>query len=345
VLTLATILAVGAVIGLTVNGWQVLAIGVGVALCGSVLWLSPSEHSRRFLGLLIAAGGFAIAGVELAFLVDDLESTDFYRMNTIFKIYNEIWIVLGVVAGAFAGALAISVVSPSPQKSSSDGDPPESMGITRSTGEQSLRILLACSVGAIIVAGLLYPLLATRPRLELRFPGHPGATTLNALGWMDYGTIQSASGETLAFVDDREVIDWFNSEVVGSPVIAEASIGPYRGNGSRISIATGLPTVLGWDRHQRQQRYAPKINARLADLNELYNSTDPARKLDLLSKYNVEYIIVGEVERKTLLAGSNNRPYASEAGLVAFESMVGDSLEIAFQSGETVVYQVVNNPE
>ena len=48
----------------------------------------------------------------------------------------------------------------------------------------------------------------------------------------------------------RQGLDELNENVQGTPVIVEASIGAYRGNGSRISIATGLPTVLGWERHQ-----------------------------------------------------------------------------------------------
>ena len=64
----------------------------------------------------------------------------------------------------------------------------------------------------------------------------------------------SGSGEPVYFKDDLALIDWLNAHIHGTPVIAEASIGPYRGNGSRISSATGLPTIIGWERHEEQQR-------------------------------------------------------------------------------------------
>jgi len=349
-LSTLAIASVSALVALAAwRGWEVLAISLAVGAIGGLMWMSNSLPSARFAGLLIAAGGFAAGGVEIIYVVDDLQSLeDWYRMNTLFKVYNEVWIVFGLAASAFAGAVYIRAANGDDAEFDHSGIPGSSIELDNATsdvtGNRGLALAVTAAATIVIAAGLLYPLLATRPSLDLRFAGHPGPSTLNALAWMDYGTIQSASGQTIAFAGDREVIEWFNSEVDGSSVIAEASIGPYRGNGSRISIATGLPTVLGWDRHQRQQRYAPEISVRLADLNELYNSTDPDRKLELLSKYNVEYIIVGEVERRTILAGSNTRPYASAAGLAAFESMIGDSLEIAFQSGETVVYQVVINP-
>ena len=89
-------------------------------------------------------------------------------------------------------------------------------------------------------AGFMYPLTSTKPRLEERFTTSLGSGTLNALDWMNYGTLQSPAGKVISFKDDLAAIDWFNEHVAGSPVIAEASIGPYRGNGSRFAIATGL---------------------------------------------------------------------------------------------------------
>lgn len=347
------IAAISATVALVAwRGWDVLAINLAIGAIGALLWMSGSQPATRFAGLLIAAGGFAAGGVEIVYVVDDLQSLeDWYRMNTLFKVYNEIWIVLGLAASALSGAAIIRAL-PARQSQIHPFDDDQSNGEFDETANGPavrhpvpLQAVISAAAVLVVAAGLLYPLLATRPRLDLRFPGHPAPTTVNALDWMDYGAIQSASGETIAFVEDRDVIEWFNSEVAGSPVIAEASIGPYRGNGSRISIATGLPAVLGWDRHERQQRYAAGISERLADLEELYNSTEPARKLEILNKYNVEYIIAGEVERNTILAGANNRPYASEAGLAAFDAMLGDTLEIAFQSRETVVYRVIGFSE
>ena len=74
---------------------------------------------------------------------------------------------------------------------------------------------------------------------------------------------------------------------------------PYRW-GSRVSTFTGLPTVLGWDWHQRQQRSVRRsdpVGRRLRDIATIYSAADVAEVLPLLDRYGVELIYVGPVER------------------------------------------------
>lgn len=336
-----TLVAFGGLLLLIVmHGWLVLAVSAAISTIGALIWISRSPAAMRFTGLLIAAAGFSAAGVEIVYLVDDLQSLeDWYRMNTIFKVYNGIWITLSVAAVGLVGSLWAQS-SRQDQASSIDPQPHHTSSSAQMSESVWQRILAAMSI-IVVAAGLLYPLLATGPRLDQRFAGHPRFGPLNALDWMDYGTLTSSNGNEIAFADDRKVIAWFNDEVSGTPVIAEASIGPYRGNGSRISIATGLPTIIGWARHESQQRDGAPIAGRLVDLRDLYNTTDPARKLSIIEQYGVEYIVVGDVERFSI-DPATDRPFASPTGLDSFSSMVGTSLEVAFASGETVVYRVLS---
>jgi uncharacterized membrane protein len=149
----------------------------------------------------------------------------------------------------------------------------------------------------------------------------------------------------LSFADDRAAIEWFWDNVAGSPVIAEASIGPYRCNGSRFSIATGLPTIIGWRRHLMQQRYPDGLDQRERDVRTLYASPDPETKLGIIRRYGVEYVVVGPLERLGIqIAGNDCQPTDVAAGIAAFDGLVGTSLEVAFQQGETTVYRVITPP-
>jgi len=108
---------------------------------------------------------------------------------------------------------------------------------------------------------------------------------------------------------DYEAINWLNSHVQGNPVIVEA-YGPSGGDYSdygRISVFTGLPTLMGWVGHEYQWRVNWLNNAynatdfyrRGSDINTIYTSTDPRVVLSLLAHYQVKYLYVGSWETTT----------------------------------------------
>jgi uncharacterized membrane protein len=68
-----------------------------------------------------------------------------------------------------------------------------------------------------------------------------------------------------------------------------------------MSVNTGLPTVLGWDWHQIQQRrdYEAAVATRKADIEAFYRSPDPAVVGRVLRTYDVSYVIVGTLEHLT----------------------------------------------
>ncbi|MCC6944358.1 MAG: hypothetical protein IT335_07260 [Thermomicrobiales bacterium] len=340
--------AVAATVGIVGYGWTVLAIGLSIAILGGTFWWLPVDPVKRYTGLLIAAAGAAVAGLELVYVVDDLSPDPlYYRMNSMFKIYNEVWVTLGIAAAAVVArcvAAALDQLDDRSTETETVLQCSSDLCVERPrTRTLPIALPLACVALVTIGAGLVYPVLATGPRLDQRFGGHPSPNTLNALNWMDYGTITTQQGDVVRFDSDRAAIDWFNNEIAGTPVIAEASIGAYRGNGSRISNATGLPTVLGWYRHQLQQRYQGDLDVRYRDLLALYNSADVAERMRIIEEYGIEYIVVGDVERYSVVNEATGQPFASAEGLAIFENMLGTELEIAFRSGSTVVYRVVGS--
>lgn len=337
----AVIIGVVGMSYLVAIGWPVLAIGLLLAACGALIYFSFSDSTAAYFGVVMAAAGSVIAGVELVFVVDDLASLpDWYRMNTIFKLYYEVWTLLSLLAAvAFAVLVSkrgdgITIWTHTP-----DGFE-ASTEVQHAPRSKRVNLSIAGCV-ALIALSLVYPAVATVPRLDQRFPGHPGPGTLDALDWMEYGTIAGFNGQIIRFDGDLGAIRWFQENVDGTPVLAEASIGPYRGDGSRFSIALGLPTVLGWARHEQQQRYYPEIAQRDADVRELYDTVDVSRKQQIIDTYEIDYIIVGDVERKSAWPANPAQLYASPEGLAALEQMAGTDLEVAFEQDGTVVYRVI----
>ena len=137
--------------------------------------------------------------------------------------------------------------------------------------------------------------------------------------------------ETLA--RDYEAIQWLRgSSIVGSPVILEGQGALYRTLHDRVSIYTGLPTVLGWDNHQSQQRgYGPVIGGRIEDIRRIYSTTNSESAMQLLDRYQVEYIYVGELERH----------FYPEQGLEKFERMLDTDLELVYANPTVQIYRVL----
>ena len=132
---------------------------------------------------------------------------------------------------------------------------------------------------------------------------------------------------------DLEGIQWLQDNVTGSPVVLEAHNVQYHWS-ARIANYTGLPTVIGWPWHQIQQRnaYAATIGQRARHVTEMYNTTDLARTQHLLDLYDIEYIVVGDLERA----------YYSARGLNKFEEMVGKGLAMLVFDGEGMkIYRVL----
>ena len=75
----------------------------------------------------------------------------------------------------------------------------------------------------------------------------------------------------------------------------------------RVSAMTGLPTIMGWYVHEWLWRGdLADINAKIADVENIYTSTDEAHVKSLLKEYDISYIFVGSCERKKYGAQLNN---------------------------------------
>ena len=115
-------------------------------------------------------------------------------------------------------------------------------------------------------------------------------------------------------------------------MILEATVNVYRW-GSRVSVITGLPTVLGWDWHEKQQRwaYVHSVDARRHDVETAYQTTSPSTLFQILDRYNVELIYVGALERA----------YYPGQGIAKFDALARDRLTLIYENPETKIYRVL----
>jgi uncharacterized membrane protein len=141
--------------------------------------------------------------------------------------------------------------------------------------------------GVLMALSLVYPVLAVPSRTDgFKANADVGVPTLDGWRWVQR-----------FYPDDYAAIEWARANIPRNSTILEAS-GPQYSFYNRVSVATGLPTVLGWAGHELQWRgNYDQAGPREHDVAQIYKSADHNETRELLDKYGVEYVFVGDLER------------------------------------------------
>lgn len=312
-------------------GVQVAWVAWPLMAWAGLLLLRPRlAPEKRAVFFLLGTGLAVTVFVDLFTLGGD-------RMNTIFKLYMQVWLIFSVAGGA-----ALAWVW---------ADLPAWPGRRGSAWTVALAVLAA--------AAGLYTVTAAAAKMRDRFvpyavspagagceplPGVPlpyergldpgaqplGLDGLQYLSWSAY----CEQGYFLPLSYDYDAIRWMQAHVAGSPVIAEGQTFDLYRLSSRYAWNTGLPDVVGWDWHQRQQRGALPtefITRRGTEVSDFFATPDAGAAEAFLRRYAVGYVIVGPFERAH---------YPAE-GLAKFDQMAsGGRLSVAYRNPGVTIYAV-----
>ncbi len=146
-----------------------------------------------------------------------------------------------------------------------------------------------------------------------------------------FGKEQSVDGYVnvlRAHPGEHEAIRWLNDNIDGLPVLVEAVDNSYS-DGGRISGRTGIPTVLGWPRHERLWgRSDELVSDREEDVRRIYESDDAEEARGLLDDYGVEYVYVGWLEREQY-----------DPSGARFDKFA-EFMDVVFQNDEVTIYRM-----
>ncbi|MBP8997714.1 MAG: hypothetical protein KBG10_05455 [Anaerolineaceae bacterium] len=283
--------------------WLVGILGIWVAI---LLFRPKLPDSKRLILFMTGTGLLLTLFVELFALEGDVG-----RMNTVFKFYYQAWILLGISASASLIWVIPAVTSR--WKS----------GIANAW--QMVLVLLLFGV-------FLYPLTASMDKIRDRMSDQAPAGLVGDTFMLT--SVYNDQGTEIDLSQDYQGIEWMRKNVKGSPVIVEANTVEYRW-GNRYTIYTGLPGVLGWNWHQRQQRGFLAYNGIANRLNEIpnfYLTTNIEDARSFLSRYRVKYIILGQLERA----------YYNGDGLNKFTQYDGVYWKEVFRYQDTTIYEVLD---
>jgi YYY domain-containing protein len=313
--------------------------------------LEAHSETNIFLMLMLMAGFGVVAVTEVIFLQDDMGFSEYARMNTIFKFYYQVWALLTLSAGIAAYIVWTRWLAPGLN------------GTLRTMRTGAIgRYAWAMIITVIVFCAALYPVQAIPARISER-PSDPiPAPTLDGRAYFKdlhvvSGMPNMSPGKVFDLAYDAKALFEFYDKVKGTPVVLQASIWPYRGGGNWIAINTGLPAVLGWDHHERQQRWTDMVDNRSGNggkfgiIRRIYATSSIQEALDLLKHFHVTYIHVGVIEREGEVFDNADgtgsyEPYMPDEGYVKFEQMAKlGLLEVAYTNPGAVVYKLTAKGE
>ncbi len=327
---------------------------------------SEDDKSDLFAFLLAGFALLMLLGAELYFVKDFLG----WRGNTVFRFWHESWLLLSIAGGfglyrltakwrmlepvlcAFSwrslvaggvliGAAYTLLVALDPWDTlysrwwaatpglllcaaSLFGFAADSAIRRASFRVISRRLVWLVATTVILTAALVYPVLVAFDRTG----GFRNSQTVNGLNFVHE---QDPA--------EYQAIQWLNDNVSGTPVILEATGGDFS-DSARISSRTGLSTVIGWVVHEVQWRGRPDEAARLdprdyfiarpQEVERAYATSDVQEARAILEKYNVEYVYIGDLER---------RNYGAEV-LAKF----GEFMTPVFQNESVTIYRMPRPP-
>jgi YYY domain-containing protein len=183
-----------------------------------------------------------------------------YRINTMFKFYYQAWILLSIAA-AFGVAVMLY---------------------------ETRRVAAWLSTTVIVIAiglGLVYPAFSIPSKTDNFKSNNPEQRTLD-------GSLYLSS----IMPDDYQAFQFMHGLDQG--VVAEAVGGQYS-EFARVSTFTGMPTVLGWPGHEGQWRDDALQGSRQDDIATLYATDDWNIAREIVDRYDIRYVYVGNLERTT----------------------------------------------
>jgi uncharacterized membrane protein len=287
-----------------------------------LLWRRSVPREALFVTALVFTGLLVLFGVEIFYLKDHLQGGDWRRMNTLFKFYIQVWVML-----ALAAAVAL----------------PGMWNFIRRRWRPVWRVLWTVAFVYLLGLSLVFLVAGTPARLDDRFPeglggaNRPALGTLDGMAYMQAGTYTwhpdpaQAPTTRIELRHDYDALRWMLDTIEGTPVVAEALIGYYREGGLRVASFTGFPTLLGF--HQEgEQRYSWQTGPRRSQAEAFWNTSDVTQAQQLMAELGIGYIYVGQLERIVYPADS----------LAKFDRMAQSGLlEVVYSNEQVTIYRVL----
>ncbi len=317
-------------------GHVVVGLCLGpLALAWLLLWRrgADSDPVALFVALLATVSLAILAGTQVVFLRDFLQGGDWYRMNTLFKFFSQVWVLLALATAVALPRMWYGVTGKDPVEDRTDGRIDEGAAPSRRRLRRLLGAAWVAVFALLLIASLAFTVFGSPARLSQRLTGwHPPFGTLNGMDYMRQGSYTwPDDAHRIELSYDWDAIQWLLQHVRGNPVVVEsAEADYYRAGSSRVASLTGMSGLRGM--HESEQRSGQVVSARETLQREFWESPDIGRTQALIDELGVTLVYVGQLERQLHPAGVQKIEEMASLGL----------LQPIYENERTTVYAVVD---
>lgn len=252
--------------------WQLVALWTGHVAVALVVLLILAKMGRRsaqrsagWLWLVVAG----VTGIVCVVLPEIIFFKDIYptypRANTMFKFTFQAMILFSLLAGWLAGWLA------------------DRVSARAAFPARFTPWVLRAALAFFVIGVLSYPFISY-PQFYEQFAQQRG---WDGLQWL----------QTSAPADYAAIL-WLRTQTTGRPTVLEA-VGESYTRFGRVSVFSGLPTILGWRAHEWLWRGGFEMPAaRTEEVRAIYEQPLGREAAAALARYDVQFIFVGDKERE-----------------------------------------------
>jgi uncharacterized membrane protein len=215
------------------------------------------QTSEIFIMILLGVATILIVIPEIIY-IKDIYISSYHRANTMFKLVYQSFGLYAIASGFIITRIIFFFKN------------------------RFFRFILVVSFFLVIFYPLYYPAFAINSYYgNLKY----------------YKTLYGLNFLSNSSPDDYQTLLWLNKNISGQPIILEAVGDSYTLYG-RFSSLSGLPTVQGWVVHEWLWRGSyDEPGKRSEEVKTIYETSNQQTALDLIRKYHVEYVTIGDQER------------------------------------------------
>ena len=248
-------------LGILMPAPLVIMLGLPI-LAGVVILLRSTNLTLGVITTALATLAFLLTLIPEFFYLLDVFGT---RMNTVFKLYLQVWILSGV-----ATALALALLW------------------RRTSTWRPGQALVAAAALIIVLAGLTYPVFAGSQWYSARNPDGD---------WQGIDGLAFLQGGDAADPATYDALQWLWDNASEEDVLLAAGGCEWNPVIGRPAAASGVPSIIGWDGHETQwhlgdQEILSQIPERVDAIRDLFAMPTA----DLLDEYGVTLIFIGRSE-------------------------------------------------